>query len=208
MSLLEKRKTGSSIVGIWKLEERMEELQGKIKLSDTDKEKFSELKNEYRKKQWLAARLLLNEVLQKEAEIIYDEFNKPFVKDGSVKISLSHSNYLVALIADTHNECGIDIELVKPSIQNIAKKFLAETELQNIKSGIDQMYVYWCAKEAMYKIYGRKELSFKENLPVNPFSYEDRGTITGRIITGSVNKECKLWYEKRGEYMLLYSIHG
>ena len=205
------RKINNSMIGTWKLEEPVDVLLKKVALIPEDLEVFQKIKIEERKKQWLAVRVMLNRLMQapKAAAIIYDDYKKPLVKDSDYKISISHSHDYAALIIDRYSETGIDIELIKPTVQKIAHKFLSDSEMKNINTtnAIDQMYVYWCAKEALYKLYGKKELDFKKNLMVHNFKYENKGTITAQIIKGTFHKTYNLWYEKMDNYMLVYVIN-
>ena len=173
-------------------------------------ERCRQMQHESRKQQWLASRVLLRELAHNDAEIIYDEHNKPFVQDSKMSISLSHSYGLVALIIDLEKETGIDIELVKPKIERIADKFMSDEEMLHLdkKNRIEALYVHWCAKEALYKLYGKKELIFKEDLPVSPFIYEGSGVIEGCVRTHDHDEKYRLRYEETGEHMLVYVSNG
>ncbi len=85
---------------------------------------------------------------------------------------------------------------------------MSDHELENIKpeNHIEQLFVYWCAKEALYKYYGKKELIFKEQLLIDPFPYFGKGEIRGHIITESFVKTLQLNYEKFNDHMLVYVI--
>jgi 4'-phosphopantetheinyl transferase len=48
--------------------------------------------------------------------------------------------------------------------------------------------IYWCAKEAMVKIHGKKDLTFAENLLIEPFTKEKQGELTGRIIVNTTSE--------------------
>ena len=39
------------------------------------------------------------------------------------------------------------------------------------KTRMEHLSVYWGAKEALYKAYGRKKLEFKQHILVEPFKY-------------------------------------
>ena len=75
----------------------------------------------------------------------------------------------------------------------------------------EQLTVFWCAKESLYKLYGKKELAFKENLLVEPFQYSGKGIIKGRIKKSAIQKSYSLQYEKLNlgddNYMLAYIIN-
>jgi phosphopantetheinyl transferase len=51
-----------------------------------------------RKLEFLSVRALLSELIGKDAKIVYNKNNKPFLKDGSRFISISHSHKLTAIL--------------------------------------------------------------------------------------------------------------
>jgi hypothetical protein len=75
----------------------------------------------------------------------------------------------------------------------------------------EQLTVYWCAKESLYKLYGKKELAFKENLKIEPFHYSEKGIIKGWIQKSAMKKAFAIQYEKLNSgddsYMLAYVIN-
>ncbi|HEV7232175.1 MAG TPA: 4'-phosphopantetheinyl transferase superfamily protein, partial [Bacteroidia bacterium] len=102
---------------------------------------------------------------------------------------------------------GVDIELIKPRIIPIASKFMSDEEMKNIDPALktEQLHVYWCAKEALYKLNGEKELIFRESLLVSPFLYNPAGgTLEARIVTKDMNRIFSLCYEKIENHMLVY----
>lgn len=197
-------------LGIWELAEDPEEMLTMLNPSAATLSRYQELNHDWRKKQWLASRLLVKEMTNTEHEISYDQFNKPYFKDTSLHLSISHSYEKIAVIIDRKQETGIDIELVKPKIERIAGKFMSDEEMSSVQSDrlTESLYVHWCAKEALYKLYGKKELAFKENLLIEPFRYNEEGRIRGRIITSSYDKSFDLYYEKEGAHMLVYVINN
>jgi 4'-phosphopantetheinyl transferase len=163
--------------------------------------------NEQFKKQRISARILLNLIGPLPCnEVAYDQFNKPFLIHSAHKISISHSNEMVGVIVSKNSETGIDIELISTRIERIADRFMSGPELKSVEESrrTEQLITYWCAKESLYKYYGKKDLSFKEQLLIEPFVAGDEGSLRGHIRTGSFNFALTLRYEKIGEYMLVY----
>jgi phosphopantetheinyl transferase len=198
-------------LGLWQIAESSEDLLQLLGAQPAGFERYLQLSHESRRQQWLAARVLLQELTgSKEACIDYDRYNKPFVNGKQVRISISHSYGMVAVVADEMNETGIDIELIKPKIERIAGKFMSDEEMSSLDKlhHIEALYVHWCAKEALYKLYGKKELIFKENLHVHPFAYEEKGEIKGSIVCDDHEGDYRLRYEKTGDHMLVYVLNG
>ena len=133
--------------------------------------------------QSLTARQVVNTLLGNDIEIIKDESGKPFVKDTALHISLSHSSTLAAAIVSEQHAVGIDIETVHPRIERIAHKFLSVEELEAITSNrVETLLLYWSAKEALYKLYAKKQLEFTTQLIVQPFQLQQSGILKGSVI--------------------------
>lgn len=205
MGLVVKKKTGKKgLLGLWQIDEKADKY-----LSEADERPFANGRGVRRALQQSAARLTLSALLgQPGLEIFYDSYGKPFLAGQSCHISISHSHGKVAVIVEKDKPTGIDIELIRPKIIRIAEKFMSEEELASLPHGPQQrqeaLFVYWCAKESLYKLYGKKELIFKKDLHIAPFRYEGSGRIRGCITRGSIKNTYDLVYEKAGEYMLAY----
>lgn len=157
---------------------------------------------ETRGKEHLIARLI-----KTPCELVYDDKGKPFVKDSSLHISVSHSHDRLAIMVNTEEATGIDIELIRKNVVNIKTKFLGPAELEDAGDHVEKLLVYWAAKETLYKIYGLKEVAFIENLFVEPFEYTDQGQLTGHIRLEQFNKRFALQYQEMNGYILVYALH-
>ncbi len=202
--LVDKYVDGNNRLALWHITEGFEDL---VALQNCPIDPILLDVNELLKKQRLCARILIN-LLGPETcnEIAYDVFNKPFLLHSTFKISISHSQDLVAVIISATKETGIDIERIKPTIERISSKFMSERELAVVETPnrMEHLTIYWCAKEALYKYYGKKGLIFRDNLFVEPFTPENYGRIKGHISIGDFTITLSLCYEKIGEYMLVY----
>jgi len=194
------------MLGIWQLSESTEQLLGLLDLNEQEKILYANLKREKRKIEWLAARVLLKELIN-ETHIDYDEWDKPFLKNKSWHISISHSGSYVAVIINLNTAVGIDIQLITKKITLVANKFMNETELDTLTTinYAEQLHVFWCAKEALYKLYGKKELSFKADILIAPFEYKSSGEIVGTLITPINKLTIPLRYQKLNNYILVYT---
>lgn len=191
-------------IALWNITESAEELlvQLKCKVDPVVLQVHDQLK-----KQRICARLLVNQLSNQPCnELTYDLYSKPALANSSSKISISHAHEHVAIIVNQTKETGIDIELIKPKVEKIAHRFMSAEELLSVDNTkrTEQLITYWCAKEALYKYYGKKELHFKENILIDPFIQHDSGKIFGRIKTVLINTQLQLCYEKTGDYMLVY----
>ena len=196
------------LIGVWKIFESAEWLVSNINFDKEDLKIFNSFKTELRKKHWLAYRILLKELIDSKSDlkILYDESGKPYLKNSNYNISVSHSFEYVAAIVSKKLPAGIDIEKISSRIERIKNKFLCETELKDINENfkLEKIYIYWCAKEALYKLYGKRDLNFITNIKIAPFNFEQKGQINGELSGDSNSKKYKLFYEQLNDYMLVY----
>lgn len=197
------------ILAIWEISESLEELMQEVELSGKELQVLSQMKFESHKKQWIAARILINTLLPEgKNQIDYTVFGKPFLVDCPYKISLTHSEKFVAVIVNKNEETGIDIEPLGAKVDRVKHKFLNEAELNTVPVDFstEYLHVLWGAKEALYKLYGRKGLIFKEDLLIDAFKFNGSGIISGTISVPDYTQRFNLWYEKIQEHMLVYVV--
>ena len=214
MGMFQSKKIGGKgKLGVWHISESVSELLGMKVFSEEDLSQLNSFSGEHRKKEWLVSRILIKKITQaKDAEIIYDEHHKPFLKNSKQCISISHSHDMLAVVIDS-KETGIDIERIKPNILSIKEKFLSHAELKALEKAhrAEELTLYWCVKESLYKLHGKKKLTFKENLFVEPFEYMEKGNIMGEIVIGSMKKKYIVHYEKilveSKAYILAYVVN-
>lgn len=187
-------------IGVWHILESIDDLINLLKIKGFDVNNLLETKNELRLKQWLAVRLLLLEFYPNET-IHYNKFGKPFLVNG-VEISVSHANEYAAITLNTEKKCGIDIEKISAKVEKIKHKFLNEKELA-LANSLEKLTAFWCAKEALYKLYGEKELIFNEQLLLEPLN---ESLIKGTIKHGDKAEEHNLVVEKIDDFLLVYTI--
>jgi 4'-phosphopantetheinyl transferase len=189
-------------VGVWKITESVEDLLSRLLEKGFDESTTYQTKNQQRLKQWLATRLLLNNYFD-DASIIYNELGKPSIDNGW-NISISHSNEFVAIILNKKEACGIDIEKMTPKIERIKNKFLSDYDLKT-RTSLEHLTLYWGAKEALYKLYGKKEVLFIEHLFIEDFSNEIN-SFNGRIEILDFKKKVPMQYEIIEGYILTYTL--
>jgi 4'-phosphopantetheinyl transferase len=155
-----------------------------------------------REKEKLGTRFLLKAMLKNEAfELLYTPEKKPYLNRRNEHISISHSHDKLAIIINSKETTGIDIELIRDKVLMITHKFLNATESEFAGSDVERLITIWAAKEAMYKVYGLKGLDFKVNLSVTPFNSNE---IFGNINIGAANRKYALWKEKIDNYIMVY----
>ena len=150
-------------------------------------------------------RYLLENLLKNEAfTLLYTAENKPYLHKRTEHISISHSHDKLVIILNEKENTGIDIEQIRDKVINIQQKFLNEQELAFANNNPATLITLWAAKEAMYKVYGLKEVEFIKNLFVEPFSGNE---INGRIEMEGFEKKYKLIGEEIDGYKMVYVLH-
>jgi phosphopantetheinyl transferase len=203
MPLFQQKNIANNIkVGVWHITENQEDLINQAAFLNIDLGKIPETKSDSRIKQWVSTRLLLNHFFN-NVEIVYDKLGKPSLSNHW-NISISHSGEYVAIIINEKENCGIDIEKISTKVERIKHKFLNDDDLQNITSH-EHLTLYWGAKEALYKYYGKKEVLFIENLFIKGVS-EQENSFTGIIDMPNLKTEIKMEWEKIDDYVLVYTL--
>jgi 4'-phosphopantetheinyl transferase len=179
------------IVTLWKIEEDANFFLKYLCIKEDDLANVSNATHPIKQLEWLASRTCVKytvELLEHNYQgIEKDEHNNPYLSKIQGFVSLSHtSNYAVAIVS-LAEEVGIDIERVSDKLSRVAHKFLATTERLHAGNDLLRMCIYWCAKESLYKWYGKKNLSFKENIYIEPFENEP-SLLQGEIFMDGVLK--------------------
>lgn len=161
-----------------------------------------------RMREWVISRYLLKLLCPDNQKIIKDKFGKPHLDNSNKFISLSHSqDYFAAIISDIR--VGIDIQKRHKKIHKIEHKFISEKEALRLDQNSieDSHHIFWGAKEAMYKAYGRKSIRFKENMYLYPFKVFDKNlSIKGWLRKDQENQEYDIFVKIIDDYFLVYSI--
>lgn len=197
-------------LGIWHIEESEAYFQERMQLTDLETEQLAQIKGEGRRKEWLASRWLLHVMSgrKERGAFLKDKYGKPHLMDSPFQVSISHSNQMAAVLA-TPVSCGIDIQKIVSKIERITHKFLRQEESYSLALGsrLEHLHVYWGAKEALYKAYGRKELDFRQHIHITPFEYDlERGQFEGHIQKDSYRQDFQLFYEQIGAFILVYAL--
>jgi len=184
--------------------------EGEDEISSVLKEKLeNNIIHPIKRREWLAGRMILQQ-LTKHFGLEYqgtakDELGKPYLKNLPHHISLSHSYPYVAAQIDLHQEIGIDLEQPKQKLLTIAHRILAPGELKDAGQDVVKHCVYWCAKESMYKAYGKKGLFFSDHLHVEPFTLKNSGDIRGTINFDNDKRELTMTYVIQPDYVLVHT---
>lgn len=194
-------------LGIWEITESYDELRANLRLESEEVKTLEGFRNHSRKLEWLSVRTLINELTGSNSRIIYNEDRKPFLLDNSSHISISHSRDYTSIMIGRFRKVGIDLEFMSHRISSIADRFINDNE--RIETSPDlvryHLYIHWCAKEALYKICDKKNISFKKNLTITPFAPEDEGVIEGTVDNINGVDMYILHYKRMDNYILVWT---
>jgi phosphopantetheinyl transferase len=168
-----------------------------------------EIINHQKRLEWLAGRALMKTLVEFNGlsylGIHKDEYGKPFLNELPHQISLSHSFPYVAGQINPAHAVGVDVEQPKEKLLKIAHRIMNAEELNDAGTNITKHCIYWCAKETLYKIYGKRGLSFNEHLNLKPFVLENSGTLQGIIRENGTARAINLAYSVQADYVLVYT---
>lgn len=195
---------------IWEITESESELLALANPSAGESAEWQQIRHANKRMEYLAGRLALKEIVEQRNKtfqgIRKDDCGKPFLKGHSEAISMTHSFPLAGAIIHSHQQAGIDIERPQPKLFRIAHKFLTEAELNLRDIDEKQLCVYWCAKEALYKMYGRKQVIFSQHLSLEPFTIQTEGIIKGAIAMHDLQQTVDLKYMFWKNHVVCFNI--
>ena len=200
MPVLDIRKTKNYTYAIWHIEENLDTLLTQLNATSLESQEINNISHLNRKKQNIAARLLLNLLSMKKVKLKYSENGSPYCQQFK-HISISHSkNYCTLIISNINT--GIDIQYQKKKIVDLQKKFihLKEKPYLNTQNKNEKLHFIWCAKEAIYKTLNNPSCSFKEDIYV----LNSQSNITEAYYKYHTSKcvTYQIDYDKIGNYFI------
>ncbi|MGE5395016.1 MAG: 4'-phosphopantetheinyl transferase family protein [Candidatus Saccharibacteria bacterium] len=154
-------------ISIWQLQETAEELLCFFSPGELESQDFSKFTFEKRKTEWLATRALLKQLIGNSFTISYSDSGQPVLNHPVYQhISITHSREFVAVFIHQSKQIGIDIESQNRNYAPILKKYLSEAERCHIKDNTSIPCLYWCAKEALFKMVEEQGIDFKKQFEI------------------------------------------
>ncbi|MDH6358667.1 4'-phosphopantetheinyl transferase superfamily protein [Parabacteroides sp. PF5-9] len=203
----------SPLRGIWKIEESSEALLALLGREEEDFPELKQMSRESRRQEWLATRLLLKELWARNystaiPSINYHPSGLPFLVDEPFHLSISHTKGYVALLIQEQSFSGIDIEAPSDRIMRIRERFLSEEENASISLSdtINHLFIYWCAKETLFKMIGEQNVDFIDHLHVSPFSYSASGVLKVYETRSRNKRHFKLGYQVCADFIWVWSL--
>jgi 4'-phosphopantetheinyl transferase EntD len=208
MGFVKKIKNNLGTIGIWKFDESSEELATRISLNPEEQLKYKNLKVEKRKKEFLALRILLQELLMAKCEVYYGKYGNPQLKNYNLHLSISHSDELLTVFI-TSVKGGIDTENTLRNTEKIKTRYLSEKEIKDTENNQNPALtriVYWSAKEAIYKCALQPSVEFKNQIKIESFNLKSKGNFRGSLKTSSENIIFNLSYFFLENNVVVYAV--
>lgn len=204
--LLEKKYENDISLAVWQITESHDELQALLPSEILTDAELASISHPQKQIEFFCSRLVIkhlaNSLNIKYLGIKKDAFGKPYLVGSIWQMSLTHTSKYVAAVLHPSEAIGMDMEKPSETLKRIAYKFLSEAEIAEADSDIEKLCIYWSAKEALYKLYGKRKVIFSENLYILPFKKE-QNKIIGQLIINGLDKKYNICIEKIDGYVLV-----
>ena len=187
---LKKELENEAVIGVWQITETEEELKELSSTPSDEMEEISFIRSESLRKQRLAVRALLNTLFDDKVYLSHHDNGKPYLENNPVNISITHTEKYVAVILHEEENVGIDIESLDRDFSVVEKKALSEDEIEDLEDEKrnEQLAIYWCAKEAVFKLLSRYNVDFAEQIEIERFRPRGEGELEATF-TGKKDEE-------------------
>ena len=206
---LKKKLDNDATIGVWQITESEEELT-RLSATPTDEmEEISFIKSESLRKQRLAVRALLNALFDEKVYLSHHDNGKPYLENTAVNISITHTEKYVAVILHEEEDCGIDIESLDRDFSAVEKKALSEEEIEDLEEEKrnEQLAIYWCAKEAIFKLLSRYNVDFAEQIEIERFRPRGEGELEATFMDKNEDEQdFKLEYMTFDRHVLVWVV--
>jgi 4'-phosphopantetheinyl transferase len=186
---------------VWKLTETTEELLLMANTDEVDIQILAQITNDKKKREYLGGKAAIMQMCDLEKivfnGIIKDEHGKPFLKGYAYEISLTHTADFIGVAFSKNKAVGIDVEKPRDQLFKVLNRLCVASELTWVGADKEKATILWSAKEALYKLYGKRKIDFKENLLIVEKS---DGLLIGNIKMPDYHHEHKIHVEHLDDY--------
>lgn len=206
---LKKELENKATVGVWKITETEDELKELSSTPSDEMEEISWIKSESMRKQRLAVRALLNELFEEKVYLSHHDNGKPFIENCVTNISITHTEKYVAVILHDTEDVGIDVESLDRDFSAVEMKALSEEEIEDLddEKRNEQLAIYWCAKEAIFKRQSAYNVDFAEQIEVERFHPRGEGELEATFTSkDGYEEEFDLEYVTFDRHVLVWVV--
>ena len=188
---LRKKLENKAEIAVWQVTETEEELRNLVSVPTDELEEISLYREESHRRQKLAVRALLNEVFEEKMYLNHHDNGKPYLENSVTNISITHTDKYVAIIISDDDELGIDIESLDRDFSVVAVSLKKKDEIDDLEKEKrnEQLAIYWCAKEAIFKRMSQNRVVFAEQIEVEKFNLRKEGELEATFIHKDEHEE-------------------
>ena len=196
-------------IGVWQVTESEAELRALSSIPSDELEEISYIKSESLRKQKLAVRALLDAIFEEKVYLSHHDNGKPYLENNATNISITPTDKYVAVIINDNDEVGIDCESLDRDFSAVEKKALSEDEIDDLddEKRNEQLAIYWCAKEAVYKKLSQYNVDFAEQIEISDFRMRTEGELEATFINkDGYEEELELQYITFDRHVLVWVV--
>jgi phosphopantetheinyl transferase len=199
---------GDGLIGIGKITDNHQALLHSLPQTQqrVAEEYISKMRSKRRVIEWLTSRVLLFELLGEEKIIDNRPDGRPFLIDGSYKISISHTKDYAAVLLHKQFSVGIDVETISERVSKLADKFISKSEYIDHSQQVIHQLLHWSAKETMFKMMEESEIDFKDHLHIHPFHPGEKGVFQASESKTPQQKMFQIHYEVLPDAVLTWAV--
>ena len=178
-------------IAVWQITETEDELKALSSVPSDEMEEISLFGSESQRKQKLAVRALINELFDEKMYLDHHDNGKPYLENCATNISITQTEKYVAVIIHDEDDLGIDIESLDRDFSAVEQRALSEDEIEDLDddSRNEQLAIYWCAKEAIFKRMSQLRVDFAEQIEVEKFRPKGKGELEATFIHKNGHEE-------------------
>ncbi len=201
--------TENGLIGFWEITESTDLLMSLLQPDEQELTNYQLFRNDLRKREWTAARLLLRQMTSICSKIGYDLAGKPVLLNTPGYISITHTSERVAICYHPEMHPGIDIELISRNTERAAKKFLSPEEMKDctIEGQLSNkdILLRWCAKEAVFKMVPFKDVEFASQIVCNASPLiNSEGEMSATFTGNGLKLHIPLQYRQINEILMVW----
>ena len=205
---LKKQLENEATIAVWQISETEEELKALSSTPTDEMEEISFIGSESLRKQRLAVRALLGELFDEKVYLSHHDNGKPYLENMVTNISITHTEKYVAIILHDEEDLGIDLESLDRDFSAVEKRALSEDEIEDLDDDRrnEQLAIYWCAKEAIFKRVSAYKVDFAEQIEVERFRPRGEGELEATFTYKDEEEEFDLEYITFDRHVLVWVV--
>ena len=207
MALYKTIPVSGGLIGVWQLTEISSDLSSSFSPQELESNDFQQYTYEKRKVEWMATRLLLKQLIGANFKITYSQTGKPRLTHDRYKhLSISHSRAFVAVFIHERLDVGMDIESITRNYNSVERKYLSDQELIAVNKNNILQCLYWCAKEAVFKLVPDEGVEFRKQIHILPFDPKTEEQFRIQYTSENKTEDYQLHFQIFSDHCLVWVV--